>query len=376
VGTNGLKLAIFTPFKKHPVQSGLKFLVIQQKMIGDVLTSTVICENLKQHFPNCRIDFIANENTLAVLQHNPYIDEIILFKNQYRKQKSAFFKFLKEIKKERYHAVIDAYGKLESNLISLFARAEFKIALKKWYSSWIYTHTIKENLTPNGNIPLAIENRLQLLNPILGSKNTYFTHPRIFLTATEIDGALKKLETVKTDPAQKLIMIGILGSSPLKTYPAAYMAELLDSICENSKAILLFNYIPSQQNDARAIYEKCSIKTKERIIFDFYANSLRDFIALLSQCDALIGNEGGAVNMAKALDVPTFSIFSPFIMKGAWHSEIRKEHAGVHLADYRPELFANLDKKAIKKNIRQLYSAFNPMLFNGLLRPFLKEYCS
>ncbi|NBC57221.1 MAG: lipopolysaccharide heptosyltransferase family protein, partial [Bacteroidetes bacterium] len=51
----------------------MKILVIQQKMIGDVLTSSVICENLKRNFPNAEVHYLINRFTLPVVENNPYI---------------------------------------------------------------------------------------------------------------------------------------------------------------------------------------------------------------------------------------------------------------------------------------------------------------
>jgi heptosyltransferase-2 len=112
------------------------------------------------------------------------------------------------------------------------------------------------------------------------------------------------------------------------------------------------------------------------INFDFYANSLREFILILSQCDALIGNEGGAANMAKALGIPTFCLFSPFIVKEAWHDSSSASNTGIHLNDYHPELFVNMDKKKIKKEIQSLYDYFKPILFEEQLLLFLNKYCN
>ncbi len=354
----------------------MKFLVIQQKMIGDVLTSTVICENLKHLNPHCKVHFIANENTLAVLENNPFIDEVIVFKNEYRTNKTAFYRFLRNIRKVDYHAVIDAYGKLESNLICLFSKAKYKISHQKWYSNWIYTDTTQENLNPVGNLPLAIENRLQLVSPLLQQSNTYETLPKIYLTDSEIEMAAKKVAPLKSSSKDALIMISILGSGPMKTYPPEFMAEVLNTLCDHSAGKILFNYIPTQEKEARDIYEKCNKRTQHRIVFDLYSSSLRDFIALISQCTAMIGNEGGAVNMAKALNVPSFSLFSPFILKGAWQGTSEALHKGIHLSDYRPDLFENMDKKSIKKNIDRLYGAFEPHLFKPDLLQFVEEHCN
>jgi len=356
------------------VNSGeLKFLVVQQKMIGDVLASTIICESLKHHFPEAEVHIVANENTLPVLEGNPFIDRVVVFKKEYRDSKRAFYRFLKSLKRTKYTAVIDAYGKLESNLITLFTKSNKKIGRRKWYTSWIYSDAITQIQIPDNKIPLSISNRLMLLNPIL-HENKYTTYPKLYLTPEEVRTAKQTIQGLRGAENQKIIMVGILGSGPDKTYPATYMAELLDTISENCDAKLIFNYIPSQKEDALKIYNLCATSTQGRIEIDFYANSLRDFMAILSQCDLLFGNEGGTVNMAKALGIPSFCIFSPFIVKGAWHGNVYENHESVHLRDYLPELFGDMDKREIKKNIETLYLAFTPNLFKQSLINFLKHH--
>ena len=360
---------------KNSSTAEIRFLVIQQKMIGDVLASTIICESLKHHFPGAEVHLVANENTLPVLEGNPFVDQVVVFKKEYRDNKRTFFKFLKEIKKTKYSAVIDAYGKLESNLITLFAASNTKIGRRKWYTSWVYSYPIYQALVPDNEIPLSISNRLMLLEPIL-KENKFRPYPKLYLSSDELQKAKNSIGSLKNVEGKKLLMIGILGSGPDKTYPAKYMASVLDTICDNCDAKLLFNYIPAQKEEALKVYDLCSSETQKQIEIDFYADSLRDFMGVLSQCDMLIGNEGGTVNMAKALGIPSFCFFSPFIVKGAWHGKVYENHESVHLMDYHPELFGVMNKREIKKNIKILYDAFKPNLFKEILINFLKKNCS
>lgn len=57
----------------------MKILVIQQKMIGDVLISSIICNNLKNEFPNSVVDYMVYDYTQPVLENNPNIDNSIVF---------------------------------------------------------------------------------------------------------------------------------------------------------------------------------------------------------------------------------------------------------------------------------------------------------
>ena len=145
----------------------MRFLVIQQKRIGDVLTSTIICNNLKKQYPQHTIDYMCYTNSLDVLIGNPYIDNIILLPHKIRKNYFSLFRFIFEIRAKKYDVVIDVYNKLETNLITMFSGSKIKIAYHKWYTTQFYTHNLKryENSGKPKN-GFAIDNRLLLLEPL------------------------------------------------------------------------------------------------------------------------------------------------------------------------------------------------------------------
>jgi heptosyltransferase-2 len=149
------------------------------------------------------------------------------------------------------------------------------------------------------------------------------------------------------------------------------MAETLDLITNTKDVQLLFNYMPNQLEEVKAIYDLCAETTQHKINLDFYAKGLRDFIALQSQCDALIGNEGGATNMAKALNVPTFTIYAPWINRTSWNI---KEETGfydiVHLSDYYPELYQK-HAKNYKALAFEWYEKLKPELYAEKLKAFV-----
>ena len=70
----------------------MKIAVIQPKMIGDVLITSVIFEELKQKFPTAELHFIVNKNTIPVLEKNPFIDKIIILDPSIEKGLSGFIK--------------------------------------------------------------------------------------------------------------------------------------------------------------------------------------------------------------------------------------------------------------------------------------------
>lgn len=351
----------------------MKILVIQQKMIGDVLVSTMLCERLKKYIPESEIHYLINTNTEDVVTNNPHIDRIVLFTEEYRNSKWSFYKFLKGIRREQYDIVIDVYCKLESNLISLFSKSKLKISYRKWYSKSIYTHTFSYLTAGNTDLGLAIENRLILLKPLVDETDQNINPPKIYLTDDEILNARSFLENNGVDFSKPIIMMNILGSAINKTYPLFYMSEIVDLVAEKEEFTVLFNYIPSQIKKAKKLYDLCSSKSKTKIKFDVFTPSLRSFLGVLYHCNALIGNEGGAVNMAKALNVPTFSIFSPWVTQAGWETfKNIDSNVSVHLNDYEPLDFQDKSRKQLQKETQKLYAKFKPSFFKEKFIIFLK----
>ncbi len=349
----------------------MKVLIIQQKMIGDVLTTSILFEAIKSRYPDYELHYVLNSHTFPVVEHHPHIDKYHFFTPDVESSKLKLWNFAKQLKRERYDVVIDVYSKLSSNLITLLSGARVKISVKKSYTSFLYDHTFKDKLTPKTNAGLAIENRLQLLQP-LGIDPSVIFQPKIYLTETEKRNAKEVLDINGVNLSHPIYMIGVLGSSATKTYPLEYMARLIDAIVEhNPLSQILFNYIPNQESEAKAIYNHCSTETQSKIFINLFGKSLRDFLSLTSHCTALIGNEGGATNMAKALDIPTFTIFSPWIVKEAWNMfEDGQKHLSIHLKDVKPELYSDQPNKTLKANALSLYDAFTP----ELILPVLKDY--
>ena len=347
-----------------------KILVIQQKMIGDVLVSSLICENLKLNYPEAKVHYVVNRFTIPVIEKNPYIDEIVVFEEEYRSNKFAFYKFLNHIRQSNYDVVIDAYGKLESNLITLCSGAKIKIGWEKSLTKLLYTSKVKISNTSKIGLGSAIENRLNLVKALKNSE--ILSHqPKIHLTQNEIETAKEKIKNIKAKETESILMISALGSNKCKTYPVDYMAEILDFIVENTNALLILNYMPSQNKSIEKLYSLCKKNTQKNILVDFEIESLREFMSILKFCKAIIGNEGGAINMAKALDIPTFSIFSPQIIKEGWNGfeDHTLKHISVHLKDYMPNALHNDEI-----GLAELYKLFEFSNFKTTLKKFLSKH--
>ena len=345
-------------------------------MIGDVLVSSIICNNLRTAYPEAQIDYLVYASTTPVLEGNPSIDNIILFEEKHRKSKKELLKLGFQLRNEKYDLLIDAYSKLESWILVLLSNAKRKISYKKPGRNILYTDNVPFEPFPKTNLGLAIERRLSLLEP-LNLKIKTDPIPKLFVSEKENQEAIALFEKHNVRKDRKTVMISLLGSEKLKTYPLEFMSKVVDYIADHFDVNILFNYFPKQIEEAKIVFDTCKPSTQQKIYFDLLGGDLRSFIGLVNQCDLIIGNDGGAINMAKALEKPSFIIFSPWIEKKIWATfEDGIHHLSVHLKDYRSDLFEQKTEKMLKKEALPLYQEFKPEFFKDKIELFLNQNLS
>lgn len=346
-----------------------KVLIIQNKRIGDVLLASVIAENIKKVHPKSTVDFLVYNYTTGVIENNPNIDNIIAINEKELKKLPNLFKLIFKLKKHKYDILFDPYAKLQSRLISLFSGIPMRIGYKKSSKNPVlpfYTHNTKFIEKSTLSCGRSLEDRVNMVTSHFKVDQPIYA-PKITLTS-------KEQEYDKLNHLDKpVVMFGILGSTASKSMPKEYVIELVDDVIETFNVYALFNYAPYQKDDAKYIYTNC--KNKNRILFDIYAESIRDFAVLMNKCTALIANEGGSVHIAKALNKPTFTIYSPFILKEYWASfEDSPLHDSIHILEEKPNLYKaeKEDRKRIEKNPEILYKALTPELIKPKLHRFLE----
>ncbi|MGB5654769.1 MAG: glycosyltransferase family 9 protein, partial [Robiginitalea sp.] len=321
-----------------------KILVIQNKRIGDVLISSVIANNIKKVFPNSHVTYFVYDYTTGVLEQNPNIDRIIAVKEKKLKKIPNLLKTIRKIRKAKYDIIFDPYSKFQSRMICLSSRAEYRIGLKRAHKQLklpFYTHPVSLLEKRSKNCGKAIEDRINLISSVFKLENPDY-EPKIFLTSEE------KQYNVLAGASKPVIMLGVLGSTPQKSMPYEYIAELINYITDRYTVTILFNYAPHQKTEADKIYQLC--RGKDQIDLDIYEDSIRGFIKLMNQCDLLVSNEGGSVHIAKALHKPTFTIYSPYVNKEHWSSfEDGTTHDSIHLLEEKPDLFSSFTLEERRK---------------------------
>src|SRR5690606_2732179 len=201
----------------------MKILVIQQKMLGDVLLSSILVTHLKSIYPTSEIHYLVNKGLEPVLENNLNINKVITIAKNDEKTLSGILSSIKKIRQHKYDIIIDAYAKNFSYLLTLFSGSKKKISFKKGYNFFIYTDLVERIIPIITDRGYAVKNRLILLDPLTDGKSLDTTvKPQIYLNDDEIKIAKSKIEQKKIN-SKFSFMVSAIGSNHEKTYPLKYM---------------------------------------------------------------------------------------------------------------------------------------------------------
>jgi ADP-heptose:LPS heptosyltransferase len=121
-----------------------KILIIRLSSIGDIVLTTPVIRCLKNQLDRVAIHFVVKEQFLPVVQSNPYIDKIHVFR-------SDMDELVTGLKTERFDFIADLHLNFRSMIIRYRLGVPAKGFPKLNFRKWMYVKT-KINLLPPGHI--------------------------------------------------------------------------------------------------------------------------------------------------------------------------------------------------------------------------------
>ncbi len=294
-----------------------KILIINPFGIGDVLFTTPVICNLKYHFPESCIGYLANQRTADFLLEYSKVERVFVYERDefnrlYHESKLAFLKkgfyFLEEIKQAHFDLVIDfSLNGMMSFLMRLIGIPQRIGFNYKNRSPFLTT-----------KIPLDGYEKKHVVEYYLG-----------LLTELGLEAKIRELEFPLSDKDRQWahefwkkngifagdLVVGLVPGGGAswgkdafyKRWSPEKYAKLADKIVEkfSAKIILMGN---------QKEIELCGpVKSMMRspVCFACGETAIGQFAALLKSCRVNIVNDGGPLHVAVAVGAKTVSIFGP-----------------------------------------------------------------
>ena len=272
-----------------------KILIIKLRAIGDVVLSTVVLKNLRDAFPEVKIDFLTEKPCRDVLEGNPDLDSVITF----NPSRQYGLDLIRKIRRCEYGLVIDLFGNPRSAVITLLSGARYRVGYRFGWRRYCYNIVV----TPRGGDVHNTEFNLDALRAISVPVN--FTLPRFVVGKEDHEFARKFIVESGIDKS-RIVAINPGGGWYTKRWPRAHYARLSDNIIKKLKADVLLLWGPGEKEYTEEIQK---LMTERAIRIP--PTTLKQLAAILKRCTLLITNDSGPMHIAAACGVPVAAIFGP-----------------------------------------------------------------
>lgn len=310
----------------------MKILVVRFKQMGDAILATPVCNTLRKTFPDAEIDFVCYEHVAPIFKEDKNFNTITIT----NKVKNNAFRYLWEVYKitrKKYDIVIDFVSTPKSEWFTLFSGAKYRIGRYNKKRGFTYTHKIKgETFLKN-----EVERNFMLVEPLEKEYNIkYDTNFRLYVTDEEKEKLKKQMIEKGIDFSKPIVALSATAKYEFKVYPMDSMVKTIELILEKNKEIQFICFgTPDQKEYIEKFHKK--LNYSKNIFTNIETKSVRDLLALLSNCDIYFGNEGGARHMAQGLDIPSFAVFWPESDTKCWIPFGGERHRGIISRDIQED---------------------------------------
>ena len=274
-----------------------RILLIQFRMIGDVLLNTPLVRALRQHYPQSYIAYCTEPVPAGVLKGNPMMDEIILHPRPSTLREE--WRFIRSIRQRGFDVVIDVMGNPRSALLSLMSGARHRIAFARWPRSLCYTILVEHR---HDLQEYTVEKRLRLLQP-LGIQASD-TSAVVTYSPEERKSANAFLEENGVKADDLLVCIDPTSHVYTRQWPAKCFSELVDLLDAKLGARVCLLWGPGEKEYVEGI--AASSHTRPLLNPPW---ELTHIAALLDRADLFVGCDSAPGHIAVSQQTPTVTVF-------------------------------------------------------------------
>lgn len=272
---------------------GRTFLIVQSAFTGDVILATSLIEKLHAADENNRIDILVRKGNESLLDHNPFINEILIWDKKKDKYKNLL-QLIFRIREKKYYAVINLQRFSSTGILTAFSSAHKKIGFNKNPFSFLYSHRIKHVVKKGIH---EIDRNQLLIDSFAPGRPE---KPRLY-------PSIENFISVKPLKHREFITIAPSSVWFTKTFPAYKWMELINHHRLKKPSLLIY-LLGSKGEFAHSEYVK-NISGNQDIINLCGTLSFLESAALMKDALMNFTNDSAPLHMAGAVNAPVTAIY-------------------------------------------------------------------
>ncbi len=291
----------------------MKILIIQTAFIGDVILITPLIRETRKIFPSAIIDVLVTSGNQAILNNNPHINEILITD---KKKVLDYVKTLFMLRKKAYDMALTPHRSARTLTLLFLSHIKVRIG----FNRDLYRHLLTCRLLHPKSVHKA-EKNLGLLIPFLTDDYPDLKALSEILTDNQLNW-YSELFPTKNDyeVSSKFLYSGInVAIAPGSVWNTKRWSKenyiTLSKLLKEKGYNLVFIGSKSEEELAQEIIDNAGIEA----INSCGSLSILQSAALISQCDALVCNDSGALHIGNAVNTPVFAFFGPTVQRYGYY---------------------------------------------------------
>ncbi len=269
------------------------------RFIGDVVLTTPVLRAVRKRYPNAYLAYLGEREAVSLLEHNPYLDEILTFDFS-RPTILEQPRVIASLRKRSFDVFIDLFCNPRTAIIARLSGARMRIGKDVPGRGALYTHRIGDD----GVRRNAIAFHYRYVEPIDVAPDGWKTE--IFLTEDERREARTYLKWQDVDPDRPIIALHPGATWPAKVWMPERFADLADLLQAKMRAQVLLLQGPRDAERAQEVSRRSAAQ-----LLALPPMNLRQVAGILSCCTACVTNDNGVMHIAAAVGTRTIGLFGP-----------------------------------------------------------------
>lgn len=272
-------------------------LLIQTAFTGDVVLATPLVEKLHRFYPEAKIDFLLKKGNESLLQHHPFLNEVLIFSKKEGKL-GQLWKLLWKIRAKKYDLIVNMHRFGSSGFLVAFSGAKEKVGFDKNPFAWSYNRKITHEI---GNGKHEVRRNLELIEHLTDSKAEL---PKLYPSETD-----EKLVSFHKSSGE-YVCIAPTSVWFTKQWPLEKWVELLKLIPSNIRVYLLG--APSDRPTCDEILSRSARENAANLCGQL---SFLQSVSLMKDAKMNFVNDSAPLHFASATNAPVTAIFCSTVPK-------------------------------------------------------------
>ena len=277
-------------------------LIVRLDHIGDVLNATGIPQSLKGHYPRAKIIFLTSAAGAALIQNNPYIDEVIVYEAKWFRRGSAgkersLEKLASELRLKKIDLALGLRGDLRENYLVWRAGAGYSVGYGITGGGFFLSRELTYRWDAH-----EIQHSLDILRAI-GIRRDHLL-PSLYLSDEEI----LRSQKLRSEWGGRTVGIQLDAGSSRKFWPELARKQFLEQALRDFPS-LKFVFLGQDARTKEWLGDRIKNAPKALNLMGDGAD-IRELLVRVRACDYFIGSDSGPSHIAAAFGLTALVLYN------------------------------------------------------------------